>query len=70
MIEMHLANAITPFGILVVYISIGFRVALCGNEVFSSLADLETIWYKNIVFLNILENIINDLHEPPPALTE
>ena len=70
MIDMHLANAITIFGVLVVYISIGLRVALCGNEVFSSLADLETIWYKNIAFLNIIENIINDLPEPPPALKE
>ena len=67
---MNMVNAISPLGILFVYISTGLRVALCGNELFSSLADLETIWNKNIDFLNIIENIINDLHEPPPALTE
>ena len=67
---MNLLNAIASTAILLALCCHGPRIVLCGNEVFSSLAQLESLRYKDTLLASSVEFIIKNLCEPPHELKE
>ena len=67
---MHLVQAIPSTAILFMLFCNGPLVALCGNEVFASMEQLSMLRYKNTMLVNTIEDIIQNLHDPPHALRE
>ena len=67
--DMHLMPIV--FGIAIVFLSFCRwpPVILCEKAVFSSLAQLEFLWNKDILLVNTIQDIVNKLPEPPIALT-
>ena len=66
---MPLPHALPHTAIVFALFCYGPRFGLCGNEVFSSLAQLENLRNKDTLLVNTIDNIIKNLRVPPRALT-
>ena len=68
-ITMNFVHGIAHSPLIFVLVFLGSNITQCEKEVFSSLAQLENLWIRNIVIVRVIEDIIKVLPNPPIAFT-
>ena len=61
-----------PFPATIVFVMLCTQLTAVSREkyVFSSLAQLEQIWYQEIRMTSAIEDLIKNFSNPPPAFTQ